>query len=401
MGFDWVYLNPFHYPGFSGSLYAVKDPMRLHPLFEDAPGDDASALLSGFAEEARRHGLGVMMDLVINHTSKDSLLAESHPEWFRHEADGSLYSPRAFDVNDPDDPAKATVWGDLAEIDYGERPERWALVEYWKGLVRHFAGLGIRGFRCDAAYKVPAAVWAEVIAAGREAGSSLLFAAETLGCRTEEVAALGRAGFDCLFNSSKWWDFRAPWLLEQYEAFRHIAPSISFPESHDTPRLVSEIPAGTDPERIYRQRYLLAAVFASGVMMPIGFEYGFAKPLNVVATRPEDWESPRFDLSGFIAGVNRMKASVKVLNWEGPQRLIRFEGGSVIGLVRNAEHDDLWCLTLINTDAGQTRTVWLDEVEGLDLSGGSEVTPGKPSAPLSPDAAFGLEPSEVRVFARN
>ena len=23
MGFDWVYLNPIHYPGFSGSLYAL------------------------------------------------------------------------------------------------------------------------------------------------------------------------------------------------------------------------------------------------------------------------------------------------------------------------------------------------------------------------------------------
>ena len=32
MGFDWLYVNPFHYPGFSGSLYAVKDFYRLHPL---------------------------------------------------------------------------------------------------------------------------------------------------------------------------------------------------------------------------------------------------------------------------------------------------------------------------------------------------------------------------------
>ncbi|NIR42418.1 MAG: alpha-amylase, partial [Gemmatimonadetes bacterium] len=32
MGFNWVYVNPFHYPGFSGSLYAVKDYYELHPL---------------------------------------------------------------------------------------------------------------------------------------------------------------------------------------------------------------------------------------------------------------------------------------------------------------------------------------------------------------------------------
>jgi starch synthase (maltosyl-transferring) len=28
MGFSWIYVNAFHYPGFSGSLYAVKDPYR-------------------------------------------------------------------------------------------------------------------------------------------------------------------------------------------------------------------------------------------------------------------------------------------------------------------------------------------------------------------------------------
>ena len=35
MAFDWIYVNPFHYPGFSGSLYAVKDFYRLHPLLQD------------------------------------------------------------------------------------------------------------------------------------------------------------------------------------------------------------------------------------------------------------------------------------------------------------------------------------------------------------------------------
>ncbi len=43
MGFDWIYVNPFHYPGFSGSLYAVKDFHRLHPLLQDG-GEPAKVL---------------------------------------------------------------------------------------------------------------------------------------------------------------------------------------------------------------------------------------------------------------------------------------------------------------------------------------------------------------------
>jgi starch synthase (maltosyl-transferring) len=114
MGFDWIYLNPFHYPGFSGSLYAVKDYYRLHPLLAPAEADPA-ALLADFTRAAADHGAAVMMDLVINHTSKDAILVAEHPEWFHREPNGELRSPRAVD---PVDPRRFTVWGDLAEISY-------------------------------------------------------------------------------------------------------------------------------------------------------------------------------------------------------------------------------------------------------------------------------------------
>src|SRR5580700_3694859 len=68
MGFNAVYINPFHYPGFSGSLYAVKDYYRLNPRFRgQEPGDD-DALLSRLTDTARAHGLRAIMDLVVNHT---------------------------------------------------------------------------------------------------------------------------------------------------------------------------------------------------------------------------------------------------------------------------------------------------------------------------------------------
>ena len=99
------------------------------------------------------------------------------------------------------------------------------------------------------------------------------------------------AGFDFLFNSAKWWDFRAPWLLEQYDLYRQVAPTVAFPESHDTERLAMELgdPEPPELERHYRLRYLFAAAFSSGVMMPMGYEYGCRTPLDVVGSRPGDW----------------------------------------------------------------------------------------------------------------
>jgi hypothetical protein len=68
-------------------------------------------------------------------------------------------------------------------------------------------------------------------------------------------------------------------------------------------------------------------------MIPIGFEYGFRKPLHVVETTPADWEPPAWDLTGPIGAINRAKAARLPLNEEGAltpvdladERLFAFE----------------------------------------------------------------------------
>ncbi len=86
MGFNAVYLNPFHYPGFSGSLYAVKDYYRLNPRFRGGELGDDDALLREFTDAAGAQGLRVIMDLVVNHTSKDSELVATRPHWFARDS---------------------------------------------------------------------------------------------------------------------------------------------------------------------------------------------------------------------------------------------------------------------------------------------------------------------------
>jgi starch synthase (maltosyl-transferring) len=407
MGFDWVYLNPFHYPGFSGSLYAIKDPGRLHPVAQgDADGDPAE-LLKGFTAAAAQHGVKAMADLVINHASKDALLVEQKPHWFARDSSGALRSPRAVD---PDDPRKATVWGDLAEIDY--RPEvREEQASHWSAEARRYLDQGFAGFRCDAAYKVPADVWRRIIADCRRVRPDCLFAAETLGCTLEQVADLHAAGFDYLFNSAKWWDFRSRWLLDQYELHRRIAPSIAFPESHDTERLAAELD-GLEPERVrraYRQRDLFAAAFSSGVMMPMGYEFGFRRRLDVIEARPEHWAAeaaePRFDLTEFIGAVNRMKASAPALNVEGRQVRISAPDARAVALLR-VDADDQRCaghaaIALFNPDPRRPARV---EVGPLIAAAGgafeefSDATPLAEPVSFRPGDRLALEPLAFRLF---
>jgi starch synthase (maltosyl-transferring) len=395
MGFDWVYVNPFHYPGFSGSLYAVKDYYRIHDMMWDGQSS-LESLLRDFCWRAGELGLSVMMDLVINHTSKDAVLIGEHPEWYKREADGSLFSPRAID---PADARKVTVWGDLAEIDYETAANRAGLTSYFGNLIGHFIDCGIRGFRCDAAYQVPAEVWSKLIAFARFKRDDAAFFAETLGCRLEQIGALRSAGFDYLFNSAKWWDFKGSWLLEQYDAFRRIAPSIAFPESHDTERLAHEQARHGKAriEKIARQRYLFAATFSTGVMMPVGYEFGFKKKLDVVTTRQDDWEQPQYDLSDFIGAVNRMKAQHSAFNSEAPQHLVRLSHPALIGLLRRYEGEGPWALTVINSDPNNGHSGRLQGLDA-DITGGREVTPGRQCGKLMVAEPMTLEPSEARVF---
>lgn len=398
MGFDWVFLNPVQYAGFSGSLYAIKEHYRLHAMFETGENEpDYDTAIQGFCRAAREQGLKVMFDIVANHVSKDSPLIREHPEWFVWQEDGNVKSPFAVD---PDDPGKVTVWEDLAMVNWEDPNAAAGLSDWWARWVGHHVGLGIDGFRCDAAYQMPGAVWKRLIRAGRAVRSDVVFAAETLGCGPEQVEALAPAGFDFLFNSSKWWDFHASWLLEQYERFRHIGPSIAFPESHDTARLVSDLPGDWPVEALYRQRYLFACTFSTGVMMPIGYEWGFGRELDVVHMTPDDWEERRFDLSGFVAEANYMKEGLAPLNEEGPQRRLDFPDGRVVGLLRRCRRSTgEWVLTLINTHPFEKAEVHVADIKGINPDEGVEVTPQRTAASMAGVERLQVAPAGVRVFA--
>ena len=149
----------------------------------------------------------------------------------------------------------------------------------------------------------------------------------------------------------------------------------------------------------YRARYLFAAVFSTGVMMPVGYEYGYRTRLHVVETRPEAWEEPRFDLSRFIAEVHEMKAGVGALNEEGPQEQVALaDGEAVTALLRRANDGRSWALTLINPDLHASRTARIEGVD-VDLARTLEVTPGGHGHSLQDMDEVVLDPGQVRVFA--
>ncbi|MBV8534956.1 MAG: DUF3416 domain-containing protein, partial [Alphaproteobacteria bacterium] len=389
MGFDWVYVNSFHATGRSGSLYAVSDPFALNPDFANAGGSGDEALRQ-FTASAARYGLKAMMDLTIAYLARDSQVAAEHPAWFRRRPDGDIDSPGP--------------WGDLAALDYGTAAPRAEIIAFWRRYIRHYHALGFSGFICKSAHLVPPEIW-QALLEPRRPEREILFIADTVGAPIEATVRLAGAGFDYLFNSMKWWDLRADWALEQQARLRAIAPTIAFPESHDTPRLAAGAGDRAAIEARLKFQLSLAALLSAGWMMPIGTEYGFARPLDVVHTRPEDWEPARVDLTHYVASLNAARARSPALNCEGMERRITGREQPIVGLLRlSGDHlldSRSAALLVVNPDATAAHTV--DAGLLLAETGGrfgrwSDVTPAHTPIPLEPGQPLSLGPLEVRLF---
>jgi len=359
MKFNSVYVNPFHEVGGSKSLYAVKDYYKLNAEFlpSKAKTDDF-APLKEFVEKCKSSGVEVYMDLVINHTANESPLIKQHPKWYKRDESGEIAHPFAID---PGNPGSITVWGDLSEIEFEKNTDLAGMKKYWDDLIAFYQEIGINGFRCDAAYKIPKSMWEPLITNARKRVKGAKFLAESLGCTVDQTLALNGCGFDYLFNSSKWWNFEGPWCLEQHDQFRHIAPSISFPESHDTTRLAQDQPGTLEMQK---NRYVLAAIFSKGLMMTTGYEHGAVKQVNVVNTRPSDMETTKWDLRQWIGRINALKLETAALCEEGQWRNMGSYDHDLLFLEKRTDNGKPGIGVMINKDWHNKRSVNRDEIPG-------------------------------------
>jgi starch synthase (maltosyl-transferring) len=264
-------------------------------------------------------------------------------------------------------------------------------------VIEYLDGLGCDGFRCDAAYQVPGRLWSRLIQETHKKRPETVFVAETLGCTADQTRDTARAGFDFVFNSAKWWDFREPWLLAQYDLTREIVPSIGFPESHDTERLYRES-HGNEAE--LKLRTLFTALFATGFMIPMGFEYGFERRLHVVDTRPEDWEHPKLELVDFITKINRLKSDYQVFREECPTEFLHIDNPRVCAMWKGSLKSRDEALVFLNTDLYQRQTIWFQSLGKLVQAGAALacVSPDNPMEFVSEPFHYELRPGESIVL---
>jgi starch synthase (maltosyl-transferring) len=207
---------------------------------------------------------------------------------------------------------------------------------------KEWAAAGILGFIVSPSAE-HASEWRAALDRLHAETTKPLFIADTLGRPWEEVLTLAGAGFDYVINSSAWWDLRERWFLHQQQELSRLVSTLSSPEPLHGMRLVHRLTSlsPAHQEAIYRGRYLVAAISASGLICPMGYEFASGVMFDSATARESDWdlaqsETP-FDLSDDIRRVNKLKATMPVLQGEGNLRLASAPGRMPAAIVRRSE----------------------------------------------------------------
>jgi glycosidase len=227
LGVTMLWLMPIHpigqekKKGSIGSPYAVRDYYGINSDY--GTKEDLRRLIS----EAHRRGMKVIIDIVANHTSWDSVLMK-HPEFYKRDAKGNITYPHD--------------WFDIAALDYRNEQLRTYMTDMLKHWIRDF---DLDGYRCDVAGEVPTDFWEsvrnelekikpEIVMLAEAHKPELLVRAFDLDYSWPLHSALTKV----LQGNAAATELRAQWELEVRESPRNSL-HMRFSDNHDERRAVA------------------------------------------------------------------------------------------------------------------------------------------------------------------
>lgn len=163
LGTDIIHFLPIHPIGVKkrkgtlGSPYSISDYRAINPEYGTI--GDFRLLI----ETMHQKGLKVMIDVVYNHTSHDSVLIEKFPNSYLRNSAGEVIP-------------KVEDWWDIADLIHNSEALQTELIDtlvYW-------AQLGVDGFRCDVASLIPLSFWRKADTAVRAVNPDNVWLAETI-----------------------------------------------------------------------------------------------------------------------------------------------------------------------------------------------------------------------------
>ncbi len=371
MGFDVLYLPPIHPIGITkrkgknntttaepedpGSPWAIGADEGGHKGINPALGtlDDFLRLKS----KAEERGVELAMDIAFQ-TTPDHPYVKEHPSWFKHRPDGTIQYA--------ENPPKR--YEDIYPFDFDT--EDWRSL--WKELRSVFffwLEKGIRIFRIDNPHTKPFPFWQWVIEEVRGKYPETIFLSEAF-TRPKVMYRLAKLGFTQSYTYFTWRNTKQE-LIDYVSELTHTEVREFFRPNFwpNTPDILPESlhHAGRSA---FASRLVLAATLDSNYGI-YGPAYELLENTPVAAGKEEYLNSEKYEvkhwdrkapesLKDLIAHVNRIRRENPALQTNRTLRFHDIENPEMIAYSKTSEDGNNVIVTVVNLDAYQRQSGWLN-----------------------------------------
>ncbi|MDE7263681.1 MAG: hypothetical protein K2N64_03350 [Anaeroplasmataceae bacterium] len=201
LGVDILYLLPIHpigeknKKGSIGCPYSIQDYRKIHP--------DLGTLkeFMELIEEVHNRKMKLMIDVVFNHTSKDSHILTTHPEWM-YQKNGKFSG-------------KVGEWWDVTDLDFSNLDLRKELIR----TLKYWAKLGVDGYRCDVASLIPLDFWIDARKELKKINPNFILLAESID--VEFVKHIRDLGFEAVSDGELYEAFDMEYDYDIWKYYEH------------------------------------------------------------------------------------------------------------------------------------------------------------------------------------
>jgi len=335
LGFNTVHLLPVTTMDFSESPYAAADLFSIDPALLN-PSDLRGGLdqFEDFVRAARKKGVKLCVDLVLNHIGIASAVAGFCPEWFvadKNEEDGLLRAG-CWHMN------TWIKWEDLGVIQYDQpeplmRQELWTYMKqyalFWANYAAYTGGM----IRLDNLHSSHPGFIEELIQSLRNAYPDLIIQAEFFSDSNTLLKTAAKCELNLLLANP--WEHPFAENLREYLMYLHdISKNIRFLTpitTHDTgcPAQLYGTPDAVVP------RYFTMALLATGQTGIVqGTEHGVLEKINFIG-RKRSVSFPAMNrYNALIRKVNQLLQNYALFHEGGNIRFVDQGHGAMIAAVR-------------------------------------------------------------------
>ena len=233
LGTDVIYLLPIHpigkkdKKGSLGCPYSISDYRKINPEYGTL--EDFKDLIN----LVHKKNMKLMIDVVYNHTSRDSKLLNDHPSWFYHKENGEC----ANRVGD---------WSDVTDFNFSNKEISDELMNELSDTLAYWVSVGVDGFRCDVAPLVPQEFWELARKKVSQVNPNCMWLAESID--PGFVKYIRSLGYDAMSDSETFQVFD---ICYDYDIFEHYKKYLVGKSS-----LKTYITAINQQEAIYPKNYV-------------------------------------------------------------------------------------------------------------------------------------------------